>query len=948
MKKGFSVTAIIFFIINTCAFGQEVVFQLPWGDAENAVSLRETPEGFYGPQSFKFEDNQLQILDNGSGSIKIFQESRFVRELPASSAARDFAFLSETEYVINVNNELIHFTGAESESVYSPPGGKVISSLHKNGSRILINYSDGSGARFQPQNRSLQKSPGNNSGGEFSCRLVRKDASTGLIQILDDNGFSERELSLEFENNNLASLGLARQDKNNNLFIYAELFISQIPLEIERRVYVIDTAGSNSAVYKIPLNTYAHLQNDITVDKHGNLYFLSADPGGVKLLKWSLPKTTIHEQSKIIGYPEEFNKVYSPEIQGEFEGTEMQPLQKTAETASVTPEYALMIGDSYDKLQWVCSSQNLTNGIVVDSYGNHVRTPDWLYVGDVQRVPYKWGGFQTIQQFVDGIAAGKYAGDNYTDNGGTPSAVGVDCSGFVSRCWKLSSHHSTRMMPSITEAYDNWLDAKPGDACHKVGHVRLIVGHQPNGTIDMVESAGFNWRVSYTNYSYAGLSGYMPRYYVNMEGTPGRIPQPRLLSALQSEQAHVSWTAGAPETIYEFVLQKSADGQNWTESEYISADSSAVIRELAEGESAYFRMYSISNSDSVTSSLQSDVYGIYKNTASRKVLLVDGFDRTSGSWAKIYHPFAAVHGAALQNLNIPFETAANESVIDGSVVLSDYEAVVWILGDESTVDQTFNSTEQALVSSYLKQGGNLFISGSEVSWDLDEKGTVAEKNFLKQYLKASMNADDANSYTVSGSSGTPFAGLTLNFDSGSHGVYEEDYPDALNALDGGQTALKYANGKIAAVYFSGMFPGGHAEGRLFYMGFPFETIYTESRRNELMQKVMSFFEMDITDVPDQPAARSVDEFKLYGNYPNPFNAETKIKFSVPSAGSIAVEIYNSLGQLVMVREKTCSSAGEAQIKINVAALSSGKFFYKAVFNNAGRKFVKQGSFVLLK
>jgi len=62
-----------------------------------------------------------------------------------------------------------------------------------------------------------------------------------------------------------------------------------------------------------------------------------------------------------------------------------------------------------------------------------------------------------------------------------------------------------------------------------------------------------------------------------------------------------------------------------------------------------------------------NVYGVYKNTLSRKVLLVDGFDRTSGSWSKTYHSFAVTHGKALQNLNIPFETAANEAVIDGNI-----------------------------------------------------------------------------------------------------------------------------------------------------------------------------------------------------------------------------------------------------------------------------------------
>jgi len=40
------------------------------------------------------------------------------------------------------------------------------------------------------------------------------------------------------------------------------------------------------------------------------------------------------------------------------------------------------------------------------------------------------------------------------------------------------------------------------------------------------------------------------------------------------------------------------------------------------------------------------------------------------------------------------------------------------------------------------------------------------------------------------------------------------------------------------------------------------------------------------------------EFELNQNYPNPFNPETKIPYSVPKNGSVKIDIFNSLGQLV--------------------------------------------------
>jgi hypothetical protein len=40
------------------------------------------------------------------------------------------------------------------------------------------------------------------------------------------------------------------------------------------------------------------------------------------------------------------------------------------------------------------------------------------------------------------------------------------------------------------------------------------------------------------------------------------------------------------------------------------------------------------------------------------------------------------------------------------------------------------------------------------------------------------------------------------------------------------------------------------------------------------------------------------EFKLVGNFPNPFNPSTTIRFSLPSAGTAELDVYNMLGQKI--------------------------------------------------
>lgn len=56
--------------------------------------------------------------------------------------------------------------------------------------------------------------------------------------------------------------------------------------------------------------------------------------------------------------------------------------------------------------------------------------------------------------------------------------------------------------------------------------------------------------------------------------------------------------------------------------------------------------------------------------------------------------------------------------------------------------------------------------------------------------------------------------------------------------------------------------------------------------------------INITGItPPEPAA-SIQKFDLYPNHPNPFNSETMIRFSLPSAGNVDLTIYNIRGQVV--------------------------------------------------
>jgi hypothetical protein len=71
-----------------------------------------------------------------------------------------------------------------------------------------------------------------------------------------------------------------------------------------------------------------------------------------------------------------------------------------------------------------------------------------------------------------------------------------------------------------------------------------------------------------------------------------------------------------------------------------------------------------------------------------------------------------------------------------------------------------------------------------------------------------------------------------------------------------------------------------------------------------------------------------DQFVLLGNYPNPFNPTTTIKYQLAQASNVSVEVYNVIGQLVSRQNIGMQGPGDATATINAANLSSGMYVYR--------------------
>lgn len=100
-------------------------------------------------------------------------------------------------------------------------------------------------------------------------------------------------------------------------------------------------------------------------------------------------------------------------------------------------------------------------------------------------------------------------------------SCGIDCSGFVSRCWNLPRPYSTNQLPKICDPLASWDDLRAGDILLNHKHVVLFVKWTvPGKEIAAYEAGPFPvWKVSACGLIITKLKehGYSPWRYRGMQ-----------------------------------------------------------------------------------------------------------------------------------------------------------------------------------------------------------------------------------------------------------------------------------------------------------------------------------------------------------------------------------------------------------------------------------------------
>ncbi|MFN8241191.1 MAG: xanthan lyase [Bacteroidales bacterium] len=211
--------------------------------------------------------------------------------------------------------------------------------------------------------------------------------------------------------------------------------------------------------------------------------------------------------------------------------------------------------------------------------------------------------------------------------------------------------------------------------------------------------------------------------------------------------------------------------------------------------------------------------------------------------------YPAIHGSAVLKAGYSFVSVSDEYFVSPGQTTKGLSAVDIICGEEKSIPSFLNRNKMDFsiyspsmikkLEDISTEGTGIIITGSYVGTDL----TLAVKDssaikFASRVLHFSHRTGHAVNtgelYSTDAAGG--FLKIRSGFNTAfAKGIYQAEAPDAIepsgkNAI----TAIRYTqNNTSAAIAYSG-------RNRIFIAGFPFETVYREEDRDNLMKQILQF------------------------------------------------------------------------------------------------------------
>jgi uncharacterized repeat protein (TIGR01451 family) len=232
------------------------------------------------------------------------------------------------------------------------------------------------------------------------------------------------------------------------------------------------------------------------------------------------------------------------------------------------------------------------------------------------------------------------------------------------------------------------------------------------------------------------------------------------------------------------------------------------------------------------------------------VLLVD-----SGQW--YYRSQVKYYLDALRELDFAHDLISIrdpfEDVPDAET-LSAYDIVVW----SSPIDSPAEISAGETISSYLNQGGNLLISGQNISEH--EELFVGSQSWWRHHLKAEHLGKNTPPLTITGHERSVFSPISFDLN-GPDSANNQAATDFVSVHPGAFTvpAFTYQDGSIA-----GLQAGDCAPFNAVYTGFGLEGVSTEAERSQIISRSLSYFSKSDREIGARVSPTSINDIAVSG------------------------------------------------------------------------------------
>jgi len=101
--------------------------------------------------------------------------------------------------------------------------------------------------------------------------------------------------------------------------------------------------------------------------------------------------------------------------------------------------------------------------------------------------------------------------------------------------------------------------------------------------------------------------------------------------------------------------------------------------------------------------------------------------------------------------------------------------------------------------------------------------------------------------------------------------------------------------------------------------------------NLAVNQFYSFIESEVSTLEEDN--QTLTQFRLYENYPNPFNPTTFIRYEIGSTQNVELVVFNTLGQKVSTLVKQQQKAGSYSARFDGQGFANGVYYYKLSAGN---------------